>query len=667
MATTKVGINTFVINSDPDSEPLNKSKDTDKNQDFDYARFSKEFKKIFSDSRGSTTRSFNKSFETYTKELSKEKTQLEVLATLKSINEKIDKQEKEKTHAAARAISTQKQTVGHATSNTLFRALNDFGRKLEELGKGFGNKNPIGGLLGSVASSLGLGGGPIVGTLLKGITKAFQLPKYIFNLTAGVALKVLGKTITGAATVMARTLGKGIASGATRLAGGALLASIPIIGWGLDIVSIASLFWTHIRDSLYDAAKNSKIGTYVVGWLDQTITPISNFFDTMTEIIVDEITGKKVDLGAKFNSMLGNVVDSTLGFIGGLVGHVTKYPVLTNNTKQGSTATISELVALGFTPIAAAGIAGNLNVESRFDPNAENASGHRGIAQWDTTRQGNFNKWAKTQPDINHDFVVNGKIAATKQEQERFLWAEYKGLDTQSAAAFNALQNAKTPQEAALIHERAFERSGSADLAERTGGAVSFYDAYNAELAANTRATIDNTISLGGKTPADQKQSVTTPSVFNRRIGAPIFAGDPTKESVWDLTKQGTQANIDFLSTVNKTNDEANNKYNPYVNKGASTGWSTLKKFFNGDYGSSSLIPEAHAEGNMPRFIQAARTSVKKINTKISTTPSIQSSNVENKSSPQDSSYSTGIGISLGQDSLPYNVDLVSRVMGLHT
>lgn len=104
----------------------------------------------------------------------------------------------------------------------------------------------------------------------------------------------------------------------------------------------------------------------------------------------------------------------------------------------------------GLTKEQAAGIAGNIAVESRFDHRAVGDNGKAyGLGQWRSdkaagSRQQLFKKWFGK--DIRE---------STAQEQLEFYWKE---LQTTERRAFNLLKNAKTAQESGEIISRYFER-----------------------------------------------------------------------------------------------------------------------------------------------------------------------------------------------------------------
>ena len=108
------------------------------------------------------------------------------------------------------------------------------------------------------------------------------------------------------------------------------------------------------------------------------------------------------------------------------------------NTETNAWKIWSILRSNGISEAAAAGIMGNLNQESGFNPAASNGS-YTGIAQWDNNgRYANLQKWCQS----------NGKNAETVEAQTEFLiyeapsrfkqnftWEQYKTLDDVEGAA----------------------------------------------------------------------------------------------------------------------------------------------------------------------------------------------------------------------------------------
>lgn len=151
------------------------------------------------------------------------------------------------------------------------------------------------------------------------------------------------------------------------------------------------------------------------------------------------------------NPIKGGMVDTSPSGVGGAVMQGLK-----NYGTLGQTATrkmlqkintqraLDFLIAKGVNPEAAAGFVGGLIQESNLDPNAVNASGHAGIAQWD--------KDVRAKEFMNY----TGKPlqGSSIQDQLRFMAYEF---ETKEKSAFAALMRAKTKEQgvaANLMYER---------------------------------------------------------------------------------------------------------------------------------------------------------------------------------------------------------------------
>lgn len=113
---------------------------------------------------------------------------------------------------------------------------------------------------------------------------------------------------------------------------------------------------------------------------------------------------------------------------------------------------INAMREAGFSENAIAGILGNASVESGFNPNASNGS-HWGLFQWD------INRWAKYKRMLKEN-----KEEDTLDNQIAFMMLE---LIEYGPKFFSELNNAQTPEEAAMLFEKKFERSGGQAMDKR--------------------------------------------------------------------------------------------------------------------------------------------------------------------------------------------------------
>ncbi|MED3562240.1 phage tail tape measure protein [Bacillus xiapuensis] len=159
------------------------------------------------------------------------------------------------------------------------------------------------------------------------------------------------------------------------------------------------------------------------------------------------------------------------------------------------------LKANGFSDTAAAGVMGNIQQESQFNPNAVGSMTKYGraygIGQWLGGRLDNLKKYAKSQ----------GKSYSDINVQLEFLMKELQGGDSTTKSilkkygGLSALKDMSTSQ-AVKVFEAAFERSGGDAMSKRQNYAKSNYNKYKGTNAtshasdsaaeANHQQDIDN-------------------------------------------------------------------------------------------------------------------------------------------------------------------------------
>lgn len=121
--------------------------------------------------------------------------------------------------------------------------------------------------------------------------------------------------------------------------------------------------------------------------------------------------------------------------------------------------------ALSLTPAQAAGVVGNLMRESGLNPGINEGGavglprgvGGYGLAQWTGSRQSDLVR-----------FAGGGAAAGNMQTQLRFMISELLGPESKALAS---LRRAKSPEEAAVVFDRDYERSGIKALGERKANA----------------------------------------------------------------------------------------------------------------------------------------------------------------------------------------------------
>ena len=130
---------------------------------------------------------------------------------------------------------------------------------------------------------------------------------------------------------------------------------------------------------------------------------------------------------------------------------------------KGIKTVIAELKGIGLDDHAIAGVLGNLEAESGWNPAVVNGSGHTGLAQWDRSRFGRLQAMAKK----NGWGDPKGWVA-----QAKYLAYEIKsGSGGTSVKALNGAGNAAG---AAKVFEAQFERSGGSNITGRVAAAKQF-------------------------------------------------------------------------------------------------------------------------------------------------------------------------------------------------
>lgn len=123
----------------------------------------------------------------------------------------------------------------------------------------------------------------------------------------------------------------------------------------------------------------------------------------------------------------------------------------------------------GLTTSQAAGIAGNLQSESQFDPNAVGDNGTSfGIAQWHKERFDNLKKWS----------AKNGLKWNSFDAQLQYLWWE---LQNSESGALSKLKLENDPESAAYTFAKYFERP-SEIASTRMQNATRIYDTYTNDI-----------------------------------------------------------------------------------------------------------------------------------------------------------------------------------------
>jgi hypothetical protein len=131
----------------------------------------------------------------------------------------------------------------------------------------------------------------------------------------------------------------------------------------------------------------------------------------------------------------------------------------------------------GLTPAQAAGVAGNLQVESGFNPAAHNdREGAIGLAQWEGGRRTALDNYAASTGGPETDLTT----------QLNFLWQE---LNTSQKGAFQKLLATSDAASAAAVFDQYYERSSGAARSTRIADAQAIASGVGAPAGSLSAAT----------------------------------------------------------------------------------------------------------------------------------------------------------------------------------
>ncbi|NKY49459.1 phage tail tip lysozyme [Nocardia vermiculata] len=135
-------------------------------------------------------------------------------------------------------------------------------------------------------------------------------------------------------------------------------------------------------------------------------------------------------------------------------------PSITEGQKPTAEAIYQYLLEKGFTPAQAAGIIGNMQIESGFETDAYNAGeGAIGLCQWEGGRRTNLEAFAA------------GKNLGDWRTQVDFMVHE---MQTSESLAYSQVKAAQTPGEAAAAFDQYYERSSGEARGQRISAAQNF-------------------------------------------------------------------------------------------------------------------------------------------------------------------------------------------------
>ncbi len=181
-------------------------------------------------------------------------------------------------------------------------------------------------------------------------------------------------------------------------------------------------------------------------------------FQKDNQLAVDGIVGKET-----LKKLLGKLANTNIkeDDIARIEKQKPTTPVSANKNLE---KIMSFLTSKGLSKEQAAGIAGNIQAESNFNPNifGDNSTSF-GIAQWHNDRKHKLINWTK-EKGVNH---------STIEGQLHFLWHE---LSTDYKHVLNSIKQVTTPKESAEIFASQFEKPKSQDYSKRVKYAENIFN-----------------------------------------------------------------------------------------------------------------------------------------------------------------------------------------------
>jgi hypothetical protein len=146
---------------------------------------------------------------------------------------------------------------------------------------------------------------------------------------------------------------------------------------------------------------------------------------------------------------------------------------------------------LGLTPAQAAGVAGNLQVESGFNPGAYNrAEGAVGIAQWEGGREQRLKQFATARGTSETDLGT----------QIDYLIYELQGPESNALAKLRATSD---PASAAAAFDQYYERSAGTSRSQRVANAAAIASGSPTSTGGNASSSSSGSSGSSGGSSGD--------------------------------------------------------------------------------------------------------------------------------------------------------------------
>jgi hypothetical protein len=278
---------------------------------------------------------------------------------------------------------------------------------------------------------------------------------------------------------------------------GEILERWPVIGRvARSVAEIVQMAWKLITDAIKWAASvitNEGIAAWnkyksafqpVVDMFEKAVGLVEKLWNWLAKF--KDVPLRVIDwIGNKLSNLTGDHYDNAQG------SPEQPRPTPDATVRLGNTASgrqiADKLVAMGWTPEQAAGIAGSFMQESGGKADALNrSSGAYGLGQWLGSRVADFKKYT------GHDLQ-----GSSLDEQLAFF--NYEVTNGKEQSAGRRLRAATTAEEAADIHSRYYERPGAAEAnnARREAFARNIFDGRAQVSAADTAPLATSPVATG--------------------------------------------------------------------------------------------------------------------------------------------------------------------------
>lgn len=221
----------------------------------------------------------------------------------------------------------------------------------------------------------------------------------------------------------------------------------------------------------------------------ESVRNISDFFKSVNELVVGlkPIVEWVQQAGSTISQYLPGKNETTTGLMKSANEWANKN--IGKTPGEAMQKAINFFTGKGWTSEQAAGIAGNLQVESGMNPAAVNPkSGMRGLAQWDSNRRRDFAAWS-------------GKSIEMASMQEQLEFINHELTQGKERKAGSALRGAITVEQAASVFDKTYERSEGTTVGSRVAAANAAYASHISSLRQNNLGlTIQN--NTGGSATA---------------------------------------------------------------------------------------------------------------------------------------------------------------------